>query len=128
VVLARSFTDEELAGLSTVSADIGDNDRVLALLGGQTCDVRIGPRAHWRNVPAAVWEYKIGGYQVLRKWLSYRDERVLGRPLTVDEARMFASLVRRIAGLLLLGPALDRNYLACRDAAWSWREHGSSQP
>ena len=24
-------------------------------------------------VPAAVWEYTIGGYQVLKKWLSYRE-------------------------------------------------------
>ena len=26
--------------------------------------------AYWRNVPAAVWGYKLGGFQVLKKWLS----------------------------------------------------------
>ena len=41
--------------------------------------------AYWRNVPAAVWTYKLGGYQVLKKWLSYRERKVLGRPLKLDE-------------------------------------------
>ena len=26
-------------------------------------------------VPAAAWDFKIGGFQVLRKWLSYREQR-----------------------------------------------------
>lgn len=29
----------------------------------------------------------LGGYQVLKKWLSYREESLLGRPLTRDEAQ-----------------------------------------
>ena len=29
----------------------------------------------------AVWNYKLGGYQVLKKWLSYRESKVLGRNL-----------------------------------------------
>ena len=36
--------------------------------------------AYWRNVPAAVWTYKLGGNQVLKKRLSYREHKVLGRP------------------------------------------------
>ena len=28
--------------------------------------------AYWRNVPTRVWGYYIGGYQVIKKWLSYR--------------------------------------------------------
>jgi Type ISP C-terminal specificity domain len=128
VVIERSFTDQERAGLATASGDVSDLDQVLELLGGQARDVRVGPRAQWRNIPTAVWNYRVGGYQVLRKWLSYRDERVLGRPLTVEEARLFTSLVRRITALLLLGPALDRNYLACRDAALPWHEVQSDPP
>ena len=34
-------------------------------------------RLRWSNVPAAVWNYKLGGYQVLKKWLSYRESKVL---------------------------------------------------
>lgn len=50
--------------------------------------------AMWRAVPLSVWEYRIGGYQVVKKWLSYREESVLGRPLTKDEEREVTSMVR----------------------------------
>ena len=53
-------------------------------------------------VPAAVWDYKLGGYQVLKKWLSYRERPVLGRPLLPAEVQHFAVTARRIAAILLL--------------------------
>jgi hypothetical protein len=56
----------------------------------------------------------IGGYQVLKKWLSYRERQVLGRDITKDEAREFTHIVRRIAALLLLEPELDKNYRAAK--------------
>jgi hypothetical protein len=33
---------------------------------------------------------------VLRKWLSYREQRVLGRDITPAEARHFTAMARRI--------------------------------
>jgi hypothetical protein len=59
-----------------------------------------------------VWNYTLGGYQVLKKWLSYREFPLLGRPLHSEEAQYFAQVVRRIAAILLLGPALDASYQA----------------
>ena len=59
-------------------------------------------RAFWRNVPAKVWSYQLGGYQVLKKWLSYREREILGRPLTADEVQHFTDTARRIAAILLL--------------------------
>ncbi len=50
-----------------------------------------------------------GRYQVLKKWLSYR-EKLLGRDLHPNEAREFAAMVVRISALLLLDPSLDENY------------------
>ena len=41
-------------------------------------DIYLNDRAYWRNVPANVWGYKLGGYQVLKKWLSYRRARFDG--------------------------------------------------
>ena len=35
---------------------------------------------------------------------------MLGRPLAPDEVRYLASVIRRIAAILLLGPELDANY------------------
>jgi hypothetical protein len=50
----------------------------LAILGGQACDVWLNDRAYWRNIPLRVWEYTLGGYQVIKKWLSYREKDLLG--------------------------------------------------
>ena len=77
-------------------------DAAIAALGNTTCDVYLNANAHWRNVPAAVWNYKLGGYQVLKKWLSYRESKVLGRPLTPAETQHFTDTARRIAALLAL--------------------------
>ncbi len=36
---------------------------------------------------ARVWTTTIGGYQVMKKWLSYREYALLGRPLAAEKAR-----------------------------------------
>ena len=58
----------------------------LSTLGETTFDTYLNARAFWHNVPATLWRYKIGGGQVLKKWLSYRERDVLGRALTPEEA------------------------------------------
>ena len=71
-------------------------------LGATTFDIHLNDHAYWRNVPAAVWDYKLGGYQVLKKWLSYRELTVLGRPLLPAEVQHFAETARRIAAILMV--------------------------
>ena len=72
------------------------------ILGDTTFDVHLNHNARWSNVPAAVWNYRLGGYQVLKKWLSYRESKVLGRPLLPEEVEHFPNTARRIAAILLL--------------------------
>ena len=74
----------------------------VAVLGDGAVDVHLNDNARWRNVPAAVWNYKLGGYQVLKKWLSYREHRVLGRNLLPEEVRHFTDTARRIAAILMM--------------------------
>ena len=50
--------------------------------------------------PVAVWNYKLGGYQVLKKWLSYREFGVLGRNMRPEEVRHVTDTARRIAAIL----------------------------
>jgi hypothetical protein len=89
-------------------------------------DVYLNDIAYWHNVPARVWSYTLGGYQVLKKWLSYREQPLLGRPLTPEEVRTFTEIVRRIAAILLLEPALDENYRAIAGATVEgWKVEGS---
>jgi hypothetical protein len=82
----------------------------LTASGEPVVDVYLNGSACWRGVPAAVWAYTLGGYPVLKKWLSYREAALLGRPLRVDEVEAFCQIARRIAALLALGEALDANY------------------
>ena len=74
-------------------------------LGAATFDIYLNAEAFWSNVPAAVWNYRLGGYQVLKKWLSYRERSVLGRPLLEQEIQHFMHTARRIAAILLLTKA-----------------------
>ena len=67
-----------------------------------------------------MWGYTLGGYQVLKKWLSYREKALLGRGLALDEVTEVQHTARRIAALLLLQPALDANYRAVKAAAYPW--------
>ena len=76
--------------------------------------------AYWKNIPANVWEYTIGGYQVIKKWLSYREQELLGRPLRAEEAREVMNIARRLAGIILLQPALDANYQSVKASTYAW--------
>ena len=67
-----------------------------------TFDIYVNDRAYWRNVPTAVWHYTLGGYQVLKKWLSYREHKVLHRPLHPEEVQHFTNTARRITAILQL--------------------------
>ncbi|MCX6842363.1 MAG: DNA methyltransferase, partial [candidate division WOR-3 bacterium] len=117
----RSYTEEELAAIHEGAKALGlKPDEALARLGKSTYDVYLNERAFWRNVPAGVWDYNIGGYQVIKKWLSYRERELLKRDLRPEEARYVSEMVRRIAAILLLQPALDENYKAVKAHTYSW--------
>jgi hypothetical protein len=90
------------------------------VFGEKTLDVYLNDTAYWANVPEAVWGYHIGGYQVIKKWLSYREKGILGRGLKLEEAEYVTETARRIAALILLQPELDANYQAVKADTWPW--------
>ncbi|MFZ1325419.1 MAG: type ISP restriction/modification enzyme [Candidatus Contendobacter sp.] len=83
------------------------------------CDLYLNEVAYWANVPRSVWECAIGGYPVVKKWLSYREKAVLGRDLRLEEAVYVTDLIRRLAALVALQPTLDARYTLARNNAWS---------
>ena len=87
----RALTAEERATMSGS----------LPALSETTFDIHLNANAYWRNVPAAVWHYKLGGYQVLKKWLSYREHAILQRPARPDEVQHFTDTARRISAILM---------------------------
>ena len=88
----RLCNADELAALGDAAATLGDS----------TFDVYLNSSAYWQNVPINVWNYKLGGYQVLKKWLSYREQKILGRPLLPEEVQHFTNTARRIGAILLV--------------------------
>jgi Type ISP C-terminal specificity domain/N-6 DNA Methylase len=64
---------EKLAALA-VAQSLTLED-ALALLGESCVDVHLNAESFWPAIPINVWNYTLGGYQVLKKWLSYRELR-----------------------------------------------------
>ena len=91
-IVERDYTADERAALGDATG----------VLGQTTFDIYLNGNAFWCNVPAAVWHYKLGGYQVLKKWLSYRERGVLRRALLPEEAGYFAEVARRIGAILVV--------------------------
>ena len=91
-IVERDYTDDERTALTDAIPTLGDT----------TFDVYLNNRAYWRNVPAVVWNYQLGGYQVLKKWLSYRESKILGRSLMPEEVQHFTDTVRRIVSMFQL--------------------------
>jgi hypothetical protein len=115
----RPWTAAEQKKLATLAAAQSLSVEAVQTLLGETCvDVYLNGDAHWSAIPINVWNYTLGGYQVLKKWLSYREftsepaSPLLHRALRPEEAAYFAQVVRRIAAILLLGPTLDASYRA----------------
>ena len=74
-------------------------DDALPVVGDSTLDLYLNSRAFWRNAPAAVWQYRLGGYQVLKEWLSHWEWEILDRALSIEEVLEFTVIARRIVAL-----------------------------
>ena len=90
-LVERPYTPEERAAMGNG----------LPVFGETTFDIYLNARAFWRNIPAHVWTYKLGGYQVLKKWLSYREREILGRMLTPEDVQHFTDTARRIGAIVV---------------------------
>lgn len=115
----RDPTRRELNSLTGGESHLSEAE-ALHLLGTTTYDIYLNDGCVWMNVPEKVWELYIGGYQVIKKWLSYRELDLLHRPITVDEAVEVTNMARRLTALCLMQPSLDANYLQIKAAAYSW--------
>lgn len=117
----REYTKAEAAEIERGARSLGlTATQVFECLGQKTLDVYLNDAAYWSCVPAHVWEFTIGGYQVLKKWFSYREQVILGRALASDEAFDVHAIARRLTALVLLRPALDTNYRACIEETYIW--------
>ena len=66
---------------------------------GDVVDVYLNEVTYWADVPSAVWEYRLGGYQVLKKWLSYSGAQGAGSGVGGGEVSWFSEVARRVAAI-----------------------------
>jgi hypothetical protein len=117
----RDYTPEELTAIRKGAQALAlTPEQALEHLGQSTFDIYLNDVAYWRNIPEKVWSYYIGGYQVIKKWLSYREKTLLGRPLTPEEVEEVTHMARRLAAIVLLEPALNANYQAVKQSTYAW--------
>ena len=68
--------------------------------------VYINAEQHFAPVPAEVWNYQIGGYQVCEKWLKDRRERRLG----LDDILTYCRIVTALSQTIALQEEIDALY------------------
>ncbi len=68
--------------------------------------VYINPDQYFTPVSPALWEYQIGGYQVLEKWLKDRKERHLSH----EDIRTYCRIVTAIHQTIEIQQQIDEHY------------------
>ncbi|MFP5288863.1 MAG: type ISP restriction/modification enzyme, partial [Thermoanaerobaculia bacterium] len=68
---------------------------------------------HFDGIPLQVWEYRIGGYQVLDRWLQDRA----GRKLTADEIQAFCRTATALGRTVAVQRRIDELYAAMEESA-----------
>lgn len=62
---------------------------------------------YFKGVPKKVWEFQVGGYQVLHKWLKDRK----GRKLTYDDLDHYQKIVVALRETMRLMEEIDETIL-----------------
>ena len=64
----------------------------------------------WRNIPADVLDFRLGGFRPIQKHLAYfKDE-----PLTLDHRQLVTKMARRIVAILALAPESNAHFAAAK--------------
>jgi len=70
-------------------------------------NVFINDSQYFSNIPPEVWEYQIGGYQVMAKWLKDRK----GRALSLDDIRHYIHVTKALQLTMEMQNKIDKIYL-----------------
>jgi predicted helicase len=83
----------------------GDNDRIEKITYVEKEQrIYINKEKYFDNIPPELWNYQIGGYQVLQKYLKDRKDR------TMDDPRYYCRIVTAIAATIALQNHIDEFY------------------
>ena len=83
----------------------GDNDRIEKIIYSEEEQrIYINKEKYFDNVTPELWNYQIGGYQVLQKYLKYRKDR------NMDDPRYYCRIVTAINKTIALQNQIDEIY------------------
>ena len=74
--------------------------------------IYINPAQYFEGISKEIWEYYIGGYQVLDKWLKSRKERTLSK----NEIDHFLNIAMAINQTIELQKKIDKIYFELEKA------------
>ncbi|MFM6309156.1 MAG: type ISP restriction/modification enzyme, partial [Dolichospermum sp.] len=67
--------------------------------------IAINQDCYFSGIPQIVWEFKIGGYQVLDKWL--KDRKNAKRELSIEEINHYQKIVIALTETLQIMEEID---------------------
>ena len=97
---------DKLNNLITTYQTIGDNQVTEVTYNSELQRVYINKQSYFTDIPPHIWEFKIGGYQVLDKWL--KDRKNANRKLSIEEINHYQKIVIALTETLRLMQEIDR--------------------
>ena len=97
---------DKLNTLSTTYQAIGDNQVTEVTYNSELQRVYINKQSYFTDIPPHIWEFKIGGYQVLDKWL--KDRKNANRKLSLEEINHYQKIVIALTATLQLMQEIDK--------------------
>jgi predicted helicase len=97
---------DKLNNLITTYQTIGDNQVTEVTYNSELQRVYINKQSYFTDIPPHIWEFKIGGYQVLDKWL--KDRKNANRKLSVEEINHYQKIVIALTDTLRLMQEIDK--------------------
>ena len=94
-----------LNNLITTYQTIGDNQVSEVTYNSELQRVYINKQNYFTDIPPHIWEFKIGGYQVLDKWL--KDRKNAKRELSAEEIIHYQKIVIALTETLRLMQEID---------------------
>ncbi|MDB9357650.1 type ISP restriction/modification enzyme [Nodularia spumigena] len=91
--------------LTTTFANQGNNQVSEVTYNSELQRVYINKQSYFTDIPQHIWEFKIGGYQVLDKWL--KDRKNANRVLSDDEIIHYQKIVVALTETLRLMQEID---------------------
>ncbi|MCW9681777.1 N-6 DNA methylase, partial [Dolichospermum planctonicum UHCC 0167] len=97
---------DTLNNLMTTYQQIGDNQITEVTYHSELEIVYVNKQNYFTNIPQHIWEFKIGGYQVLDKWL--KDRKNAKRELSTQEINHYQKVVISLTETFRIMEEIDR--------------------